>query len=88
MPYLKSSTEWYEQSSLLLKARPTSVSSQLPSYAFSLLIWPIDTHHIQIHGAEALRFEDQETREIPRQADDKAHRHIAHIVAAAAIEPY
>ncbi|KAJ4400852.1 hypothetical protein N0V91_008361 [Didymella pomorum] len=24
MPYLKSSTEWYEQSSLLLKARPTS----------------------------------------------------------------
>lgn len=25
MPYLKTSTEWYEQSSLLLKARPTSV---------------------------------------------------------------
>ncbi|KAF2997070.1 hypothetical protein E8E13_002266 [Curvularia kusanoi] len=24
MPYLKTSTEWYEQSSLLLKARPTS----------------------------------------------------------------
>jgi hypothetical protein len=25
MPYLKTSTEWFEQSSLLLKARPTSV---------------------------------------------------------------
>ena len=25
MPYFKTSNEWYEQSSLLLKARPTSV---------------------------------------------------------------
>jgi hypothetical protein len=27
MPYFKTSTEWYEQSSLLLKARPTTVCS-------------------------------------------------------------
>jgi hypothetical protein len=25
MPYFKTSTEWFEQSSLLLKARPSSV---------------------------------------------------------------
>ena len=88
MPYLKSSTEWYEQSSLLLKARPTSVSTQLPSQVSPLLTQPIDTHHIQIHRPEALSLKDQETRKVPRQADIKALRRIAHIIPAAAIESH
>lgn len=37
MPYFKTSTEWFEQSSLLLKARPTTVRlvlSHLPLPSF------------------------------------------------------
>lgn len=48
----------------------------------------VDTHHIQIHRPEALRFKDKKARKVCRQANRKARRHITHIVTAAAIEPY
>jgi hypothetical protein len=38
MPYFKSSTEWYEQSSLLLKARPSTVRSTNTTLPHSRLI--------------------------------------------------
>jgi hypothetical protein len=36
MPYFKTSTEWFEQSSLLLKARPASVRHNASPDAFNM----------------------------------------------------
>jgi hypothetical protein len=36
MPYFQTSTEWFEQSSLLLKARPASVRHNAPPGASNM----------------------------------------------------
>ena len=86
MPYLKTSTEWYEQSSLLLKARPTSVRLQLPLMRFMRANRVLDTHHIQVHRPETFSLEDQEARKVRDKASSKTRRHITNVITTAAVE--
>lgn len=71
MPYFKTSAEWYEQSSLLLKARPTSV--RLVSYAARdiILTMPPDSYNVQIHCPQAVRVQDPKAPEVRYETTHK-----------------
>lgn len=88
MPYFTTSAEWCEQSSLLLKARPTTVSGICHVLHTQTHQQSPDTHHVQVHGPQALGLEDQEAPKVCRQTSRQPRRRDAHIFAAAtAAEP-
>jgi hypothetical protein len=64
MPYFKTSTEWFEQSSLLLKARPASVRHNAPRRLQHDLTTSTDAHHLQVLSTQAHSLQDLQAREV------------------------
>lgn len=84
MPYFKTSTEWFEQSSLLLKARPASVRHNASSVPFQRhLITPTDPHHLQVLGTHAYTLQDLQAPEVRRKTGGQAcHDYALHLPPA------
>ena len=88
MPYFKTSEEWYEQSSLLLKARPTSVQHDSSLKEHLPLTAPPDSNNLKIHSAETNLFQNKETSEIRRKESLQASRTRSGVIASSAIAKF